>query len=107
MVSAQPNPVVILVKQNEVDQIINELKNLEDELLRNDIVLKKNTKEFSHQNFFGGNNREVLKEMNDAQHALSYFINYLKQFVCSLFTGDIRSLIIIFFNIEKIYHQPI
>lgn len=65
---------------SEVRQIINNLNLLEDELSRSHIMPQRNTKEFSHQNFFGGN-EVTLKEMQSAFQVLQGFINFSKKCV--------------------------
>lgn len=65
---------------NEVRRIINNLERLENELEQNEIFPKQNTKEFSHQNFFGGN-EITLKEMQIAFQVLQGFIDFAKRLV--------------------------
>ncbi|KAI2808591.1 hypothetical protein BLOT_006536 [Blomia tropicalis] len=67
----------ILVKVNEVRSVIHNLESLENELHANQIVPQRNTKEFSHQNFFGGND-VTLKEMQNAYQVLQGKILRLK-----------------------------
>lgn len=68
----------ILVKVNEVRSVIHNLESLENELHANQIVPQRNTKEFSHQNFFGGND-VTLKEMQNAYQVLQGLIAYSKR----------------------------
>jgi hypothetical protein len=63
---------------NEVRQIISNLERLENELARSEIFPKRNTKEFSHQNFFGGN-AVSLREMQTAFQVLQGFIAFTKR----------------------------
>ena len=71
---------MIRVEVNEVKRIIENLDRLENELARSQIMPKRNTKEFSHQNFFGGN-EITLKEMRDAFEVLQGFISFSKRYV--------------------------
>lgn len=84
---------------NEANQIIKDLVSLEDELRRNDLEPKSGTQEFSHQNFFGGNQLS-LKEMNDAIQALETFISFAKRLVVIFFFFRLKFhiLIVLFFS---------
>ncbi|OTF80786.1 hypothetical protein BLA29_003300, partial [Euroglyphus maynei] len=75
-------------ESNEARQTIQDLVSLENELQRNDLEPKSGTQEFSHQNFFGGNQLS-LKEMNDAIQVLEMFISFAKS---NLNIRDISSL---------------
>ncbi|KAH9415049.1 hypothetical protein DERP_013519 [Dermatophagoides pteronyssinus] len=84
----QPTVNLANFESKEARQTIQDLVSLENELRRNDLEPKSGTQEFSHQNFFGGNQLS-LKEMNDATQALEMFISFVKSQNLSI--DDIQS----------------
>lgn len=70
--------MTIRFEVNEIRRTVNDLELLENELHNAHIMPQRNTKEFAHQNFFGGD-EVTLKEMQAAFQVLQAFINLSKK----------------------------